>query len=246
MVTTRELILGTVLRGALADQADRVMNFTVHGVGSQTRQLDPGEAATWVEIVQLEQVLDAAMERSNMRLTFDDGNCSDVHIALPRLLERGLKAEFFLLAGQVGEPGRIDKSGLRELVAAGMSIGSHGWAHRDWRTLDDATAEQEIDQALRALTKLSGQPVNRVAVPFGSYDRVVLRRLRRAGVSRVYTSDGGRARVDAWLQPRTSLRWDMPPGWARTLADGRTATAPNIRRLAAQSVKRWRGPVKAR
>ncbi len=223
-----------------------VTNLTVHGVGPSTRELDPGEAAAWVNIAQFERVLDAAMDRPALRLTFDDGNCSDVDIALPRLLERGLTAEFFPLAGRIGEQGRIDKSGLRELVAAGMSIGSHGWAHRDWRALDDVAAEQEIGQALRTLTELSGQQVHRVAVPFGCYDRTVLRRLRRAGVSRTYTSDGGQARADAWLQPRTSLRSDIAPEWARVLADGRTGFVLGARRRVARSVKRWRGPVRAR
>ncbi len=47
---------------------------TVHGVGPPTRELDPDEAATWIDIVQLEGVL--------------DGNRSDVPIALPRLFKR--------------------------------------------------------------------------------------------------------------------------------------------------------------
>ncbi|MGH3870115.1 MAG: polysaccharide deacetylase family protein [Pseudonocardiaceae bacterium] len=186
------------------------------------------------------------MEHPAMRLTFDDGNCSDVQIALPRLLERGLKAEFFLIASQIGEPGRIDRSELRELVAAGMSIGSHGWAHRNWRALDDAAADQEIDQALRVLAELAGQHVHRVAVPFGAYDRTVLRRLRQASVTRVYTSDGGRARADAWLQARTSLRSDMTPEETQILADSRTGLVPYFRRITATTIKRWRGPVEAR
>jgi peptidoglycan/xylan/chitin deacetylase (PgdA/CDA1 family) len=229
-----------------AEQVATVMNLTVHGVGQPARELDPGEAATWIDIAQLEHALDTAMERPAIRLTFDDGNSSDVQIALPRLLERGLKAEFFPIAGQIGEPGRIDRSELRELVAAGMSIGSHGWAHRNWRALDDAAAEQEIDQALRVLTKLSGQHVHRVAVPFGAYDRTVLRRLRRASVTRVYTSDGGRARVDSWLQARTSLRSDTAPERTRILADSRAGLVPHARRIAVATIKRWRGPVRAR
>jgi peptidoglycan/xylan/chitin deacetylase (PgdA/CDA1 family) len=228
----------------LTARVTRVTNLTVHGVGPRTRELSSDEAATWIDIAQLEHVLDAAMERPTLRLTFDDGNCSDVHIVLPRLLERGLTAEFFPPAGWIGDPGRLDRSGLRELVAAGMSIGSHGWSHRDWRALDDAAAEQEIGLALRVLTEFSGQPVHRVAVPFGSYDRTVLRRLRRAGVTRTYTSDGGPARVDAWLQPRTSLRPGMAPEWTRILADDQARLGPDAWRLAARSVKRWRGPVR--
>jgi peptidoglycan/xylan/chitin deacetylase (PgdA/CDA1 family) len=210
----------------LADRASRVTNLTVSGVGPHTGELSSGEAATWIDIEQLEQVLDLALERPTVRLSFDGGHYSDVHIALPRLVERGLTAEFFPLAGRIGDSGRIDRSGLRELVAAGMSIGSHGWEHRDWRALDDDAAEQEIGLALRVLTAVSGQPVDRVSVPFGSYDRTVLRRLRRAGVTRAYTSDGGWARVDAWLQPRTSLRADMTPERVHLLADGRTKLGP--------------------
>ncbi|MGH3868184.1 MAG: polysaccharide deacetylase family protein [Pseudonocardiaceae bacterium] len=210
----------------LADRASRVTNLTVPGVGPYPRELSPSEPTAWIDIEQLEHVLDLAVERPAVRLSFDGGNCSDVHIALPRLVERGLTAEFFPLAGRIGDPGRIDRSGLRELVAAGMSIGSHGWEHRDWRALDDAAAEQEIELALRVLTEVSGQPVDRVSVPFGSYDRTVLRRLRQAGVTRAYTSDGGRARVNAWLQPRTILRSDMTPEEVHLLVDGRTKLGP--------------------
>ena len=86
-----------------------------------------------------------------MRLTFDDGNASDVEIALPRLLERGLTAEFFVLAGRLGEPGRLTNDQVGELIAAGMAIGSHGWAHRDWRRIDAEHAIEEFHDAPRVL-----------------------------------------------------------------------------------------------
>src|SRR5882757_21697 len=182
-----------------------VVNLTVHGIGPTERPLEPDEDKTWVTVEQFEQVLDAAVGRSDVRITFDDGNASDVRIALPRLVERGLKADFFVLAGLLGQPGRLDRSGLHDLMRTGMRIGSHGWAHRDWRRLTDEQAREEIVQANKVLTELIGEPVTEVAVPFGSYDRHVLRRLRRAGVRRVYTSDGGRATAGSWLQPRNSL-----------------------------------------
>ena len=107
------------------------------------------------------------------------------------LLDRGLTAQFFLLAGRLGEPGRLDHDDVRALADAGMSIGSHGWAHRDWRRLAADEAETEFEAAPGLLSELVGRPVSRVAVPFGCYDRTVLRRLRQAGVEHVYTSDGG-------------------------------------------------------
>ena len=58
------------------------------------RPLEPDEDKTWVTVEQFEQVLDAAVGRPDVRITFDDGNASDVEIALPRLVDRGLTGEF--------------------------------------------------------------------------------------------------------------------------------------------------------
>ena len=218
-----------------------VVNITVHGIGATDRKLDPGEDLTWVGIDQFEQMLDAAVGRHDVRITFDDGNASDVEIALPRLLERGLTGEFFVLAGLFGEPGRLDRDGVRELLKAGMTVGSHGWAHRDWRRLDAAQAVEEITGAHRVLGELTGRPVSRVAIPFGSYDRHVLRRLRRANISRAYTSDGGRARYGSWLQPRNSLRHDMDAAWISRVLNDRAPLPARARKLAARTVKRVRG-----
>ena len=221
-----------------------VINLTVHGIGEPPRALDPGEDGTWVSTGQFEQVLDAVAGRDDVRITFDDGNRSDVEIALPRLVERGLTAEFFVLAGLLGRPGRLGGSDVRELRAAGMRIGSHGWSHRDWRKLGFDQAVEEMVTAPRRLAEVTGEPVSRVAVPFGSYDRVVLNRLRHAGATLVYTSDGGPAAPDSWLQARTSLRHDIGPRWTADVLAGQPGLGRRARRLAAGLVKRTRGPAR--
>jgi peptidoglycan/xylan/chitin deacetylase (PgdA/CDA1 family) len=227
--------------GETGIRVHEIVNLTVHGIGPTCRELDPGEDLTWVGVDQFEQVLDAVAGRQDVRITFDDGNASDVEIALPLLLERGLTGEFYVLAGLLGEPGRLTPDGVRELVKAGMLVGSHGWAHRDWRRLDPEQAAEEIIGATRLLTELTGQPVTSVAIPFGSYDRHVLQRLKDAGISRAYTSDGGRARPSAWLQPRNSLRHDLDVEWTREVLDGAPSVQTRARQLAARVVKRSRG-----
>jgi peptidoglycan/xylan/chitin deacetylase (PgdA/CDA1 family) len=218
-----------------------VVNLTVHGIGTPVRELEPGEDLAWVSIEQFEAVLDAAVGRPDVRITFDDGNASDLEIALPRLLERGLTAEFFVPAGLLGQPGRLDEDGVRELCKAGMAIGSHGWAHRDWRRLNPDQVREEMVEAHRVLDGLAAQPVSRVSIPFGSYDRHVLRRLRQAKVTRAYTSDGGRARHSSWLQARNSLRSDVDAAWIRWVVQGAPSLPARARQLAARSVKRMRG-----
>lgn len=217
-----------------------ITNLTVHGIGTTSRKLDEGEDTTWVGVGQFERVLDAVVGRDDVRITFDDGNASDLEIGLPRLLERGLTAEFYVLAGLLGEPGRLTEDDVRTLAEAGMTIGSHGWAHRDWRRIGPGQELEEFTQARQVLADLIGCPVTRVAIPFGSYDRNVLRRLRGTGVSRAYTSDGGPARAGAWLQPRTSLRWDLGDAWIEEVLSGSPAPRVQARRRAAQLVKRMR------
>lgn len=222
----------------------KVVNLTVHGIGKPPRELEPGEDGTWVTVAQFEQVMDAAVGRPDVRITFDDGNSSDIEIALPRLLERGLTAEFFVLAGMLGEPGRLDKADVRELHSAGMRIGSHGWSHRDWRKVDFPHAVEEMVTAPQVLSSIIGEPVTRVAVPFGSYDRLVLSRLRHAGATLVYTSDGGAASPDSWQQARTSLRHDTDPSWTKDVLAGQPGLRRRARRFAAGLVKRTRGPAR--
>lgn len=218
-----------------------VVNLTVHGIGPVDRPLDAGEDRTWISVLQFESLLDAVVGRPEVRITFDDGNRSDVETALPRLLQRGLQASFFLLAGRLGEDGRVDAADVRELVRAGMTIGSHGWAHRDWRDLDAAAAREEFDEAPRALAAVVGRAVRTVAVPFGSYDRRVLGRLRRAGAEQVFTSDGGRARAGSWLQNRSSAHNHLDDAWLAGTITGRPPVRAQLRRFAATAVKRTRG-----
>ena len=112
------------------------MTLTFHGVGEPPRVLDRGEADVWVSKKRFAALLDAAAERNDVRITFDDGNVSDLEHALPALRARGLEATFFIVAGRIGTPGFVDASGVRQLAAAGMEIGSHGMRHRPWRRLD--------------------------------------------------------------------------------------------------------------
>jgi peptidoglycan/xylan/chitin deacetylase (PgdA/CDA1 family) len=214
--------------------------LTFHGVGNPPRLLDPGEDAVWVEEDMFLHALDTAAGRLDVQIAFDDGNTSDVAVALPHLLERGLSATFFVVAGRIDQPGFLSSGDIMELAAAGMQIGTHGMRHRPWRHLTAAELDEEVIAARRSIEQVVGTPVTHAAVPFGAYDRHVLGALRRAGYDRVFTSDGGRARRESWLQQRTSLRkQDGPDDLARILS-AHTRLKEVAIRQAKVAVKRWR------
>jgi peptidoglycan/xylan/chitin deacetylase (PgdA/CDA1 family) len=78
-----------------------------------------------------------------------------------------------------------------------MEIGTHGMYHRDWRKIDEVALNVEIVDARRRIEDICGIAVTKAAIPFGSYDRRVLRRLRSEPFKHLYTSDGGLAEADA-------------------------------------------------
>ena len=218
----------------------RSINLTFHGIGEPERRLEPGEQDVWVSHGQFLAVLDAAAAGGDVRISFDDGNASDVHHALPALRERGLNATFFVVAGRLGVPGFLDDGDVRTLAASGMTIGCHGMRHRAWRRLDERELREELVDAKLVLEQTVGRPVDEAACPFGSYDRRVLRSLRRSGYRHVYTSDGGAAHPEAWLQARTTVG---PRDGADLLDRIASADGPPhkaLGRRVKQVVKQWR------
>ena len=202
-------------RHALDDTAlvhsQQVAHLTFHGLGDPVRDFEGGERDYWVERDVFRAIVERIRGEPDITVCFDDGNASDREIALPVLLDAGMTATFFVLAGKLGEPGYLSRSDLQQLADAGMRIGTHGMHHRAWRGLRGKAAREEIFDARETLQQLTGEPVEWAACPFGEYDRRTLSQLRSAGCTRVFTSDGGIARRDAWLQPRHSVRRDDNP-----------------------------------
>jgi peptidoglycan/xylan/chitin deacetylase (PgdA/CDA1 family) len=215
------------------------LNLHFHGVGEPRRSLDGDEERFWITADALDEILDAVVGRDDVWLSFDDSNESDTSLALPALAERGLGATFFVVAGRIGQPGFVDRAGLRRLAAAGMGIGCHGMRHRPWRGLDAAALREELVDARRLIEEASDQPVRAAACPFGSYDRRVLRALRLAGYERVYTSDDGLADPDEWLQPRAAIGRDHGAEVVELLARP-AGTATELRRAVRAAIKRLR------
>jgi peptidoglycan/xylan/chitin deacetylase (PgdA/CDA1 family) len=220
--------------------ADDVLNICFHGIGTPRRELEPGEDIYWVETDRYVQILNEIATWHSAQISFDDGNASDTQIGLPALVERGLSAQFFLLAGRLGMPGSLTVADVRELAKCGMSIGTHGMSHRPWRGMDPATREAELIEARRRLEDAAGSPVTVAACPLGRYDRRLLSDLRRLGYQRVYTSDRHVARRDSWLQPRFSVRRDDTLESLRTAVLSRPGPVRQARLNVVGLVKRLR------
>jgi peptidoglycan/xylan/chitin deacetylase (PgdA/CDA1 family) len=217
-----------------------VINLTFHGIGTPSRPLDPGEDRYWIDRDSFLAILDEVHDRMDVRVSFDDGNASDVDVALPALAERGIKASFFVVAGRLGKPGSVDTEGVRALLAQNMTIGTHGMNHRSWRRLSDGDRRIELVDARQAIADTCGATVDTAALPLGQYDRRVLAALRDLEYSVVYSSDARRARTGAWFQPRYTIRAGDTPRSIRRSVLGAPPARERLRTQLAGIVKRCR------
>lgn len=217
----------------------RELILTFHGLGTPPRSISDAERRVWVPFEWFEAIVDACPSHG-VTITFDDGNASDVELALPLLAERGMSARFFPLSGRIGAPGYLDERDISCLRDAGMSIGSQGVNHRDWRRLGDAELNDELALSRRAFAAIVGAEVTEAACPYGSYDRRVLGALRRAGYRRVFNSDGGTGASGARVAPRTTVDRGRPLSSWIALTRGGAGARPGPILLGKRLVKRLR------
>ena len=145
-------------------------------------------------------------------ITFDDGLASDYEHGFRILSELGVRATFFVVPTVVDTPGYVTWSQLREMVAAGMEVGSHSLTHPFVDALDDAQLRHEFGESKRMLEERLGLAVRSASLPRGWAPPRIEPILRDLGYSVFCTS-----RVGWWhpgdeplRMPRVAIRRGMP------------------------------------
>lgn len=209
-----------------------IINF--HGIGTPHAGVAPDEARYWIGTDRFRELLDrVVVSRAKGRqvmVTFDDGNRSDIEIAVPELRQRGLTACFFVLTGRCEDPRYVSASEIAALADSEMTVGLHGRDHVDWRRLPAGEFHAETVGARETLAGITGRPITAVGIPFGGYNRRVIGSLKRAGFTEIYTSDGGHASDRRRLRHRLSVRNDMPDDEVDAFMDGREPVLAKVGR----------------
>ncbi|HUO98116.1 MAG TPA: polysaccharide deacetylase family protein [Rhizomicrobium sp.] len=207
----------------------------LHGIGEPRSELPAVEWPYWIPQETFYGIIEL-MRTAPAQITIDDGNATDVEIALPALVDAGLSATFFIPTDRIGENHYLTEAGIRALHAAGMEVASHGCSHLRWTTVSDAEIAVDVARSIERLAAIIGAPVRSVAVPYGDCDRRVLRVLRSLGVGRVYSSFRGPDPDGGWLVRRDCVTRDM------TLADvaAMLTSQPSTAETALNFLRIWR------
>jgi peptidoglycan/xylan/chitin deacetylase (PgdA/CDA1 family) len=170
---------------------------------------------------------EAAVPPRSLLLTFDDCYESLLTVALPILREHGLTGAAFAVSQRLGRANDwshnlgglrvplLDASGLAELAAAGIEIGSHTRTHRPLTELTAADLRSEIAGSIQDLEALGLPRPRLLAYPFGEHGDAVHAAASAAGLLAAFTVDPGRVRpgADPFRVPRIEV-WREDSGWA--------------------------------
>ncbi|MBI1291570.1 polysaccharide deacetylase family protein [bacterium] len=116
-------------------------------------------------------------------LTFDDGHWDNFEPGLRLLVEAGHGATFFVIAGPslAGERGFVGLPQMREMIAAGMSIGCHSMTHPRLARLSEPEMRREIIDSKVRLEDALGIAVPTFCYPYGNWNRRVVELVGEAG-----------------------------------------------------------------
>ncbi|HEY2393264.1 MAG TPA: polysaccharide deacetylase family protein [Candidatus Angelobacter sp.] len=126
----------------------------------------------------------------SVEITFDDGEHSQLHNALPLLAEHGISATYFVTPGLISTAAKfLGWDELKALQNAGHSIQSHGWSHKFLTFCSDDELAHELDASKQILEEKLGVAVDEISVPGGRWNQRVIKACADAGYKRVFVSD---------------------------------------------------------
>jgi peptidoglycan/xylan/chitin deacetylase (PgdA/CDA1 family) len=134
--------------------------------------------------------------RRGVVVTFDDAWADNHTNALDPMVARQVPATLFAPSGLLGTPGRLTRSQLLEMAAAGVRVGAHSRTHADLTTCNDAELEREVRGSREDLEDLLGVACTCFAYPYGRLDTRVRAAVAAAGFHTAVTAVRGWARMN--------------------------------------------------
>lgn len=125
-------------------------------------------------------------------ITFDDGYRDNYENAFPLLSKYQMEAAFFIIAGMLGQHDRVSAADIREMMDAGMTIGSHTVTHRPLGELQAREIREELYRSRRMLEDAVGVSISSIAYPRGSYSDDILEMVDDFGYASGFTTLNGR------------------------------------------------------
>lgn len=123
-------------------------------------------------------------------ITFDDSHDTHFTVAAPVLKKYGFKGIFFVMTVPIGKKGYMTADQIKMLADMGHVIGCHTWDHPHLKGTSGLDVEKEIRHPKQVLEKITGQPVQYFAYPFGEWNETVIGQLKVSGFKAAFRLTG--------------------------------------------------------
>ena len=124
-------------------------------------------------------------------LSFDDGYEDNWRVVFPMLQERGMKAVFYVVTNDIGQPGYMTWDNLFDLEHSGMEIGSHTANHIPLTTLTPTEQRDELRLSKLLLEWRGMKTIYSFSYPNGAYDDTVVAMLAEENYLTAVTGEAG-------------------------------------------------------
>lgn len=153
----------------------------------------------------------ADIDATKVVITFDDGEENNCLNALPVLSRFKYPAYFFIITRRVGRDGYMSMDQLKQMIDAGMIIGSHGISHEILTNLKDTQIEEELGASRRFLERNLGVEIKDLSIPRGFCNDKILNMAYAAGYQNVFISDRPRDLKNQQCHSRIAVKqnWDV-------------------------------------
>ncbi|MEQ9334183.1 polysaccharide deacetylase family protein [Thalassobaculum sp.] len=223
--TAAAILAAAVFTGVPASAADWAVVFMYHRFGesewpSTNIRVDQFEAHleeirtgghTVMAVPEiLERMRNAAeLPDRTLGITIDDAYSSVYRIAWPRLKKAGLPFTLFVSTDAVdhGTPGYMTWDQIREMKAAGVTIGSQTASHPHLPDIELEQVKIELDRAAQRITDETGERPALFAYPYGEYGTAIQRIVAARGYVAAFGQQSGVAHAggDRFGVPRFAL-----------------------------------------
>jgi len=146
-------------------------------------------------------------------ISFDDGNHDQYENALPILKKYNFSAIFYIKLNNVEKSGGMSWQELRNLLDAGMEIGSHTVNHDALTSLSTDKVKYELSESKKILEDNLKIEISSFAYPGGSYNSDIEKAVADAGYkTAVSTRRNAYQKIsgDLFLLPRIHIDDEMP------------------------------------
>jgi len=148
------------------------------------------------DVIRLDELVKAtkagkSLPRKTVVITFDDGYENNYTAAFDILKKYGFPATIFVPSDKVNQPGYLNWNQIKDMVAGGITIGSHTRTEAYLPDLSLAQQKDEIQESKRILEENLGVSIDYFCYPIGGFSDQIKGIVQEAGYKAACATNRG-------------------------------------------------------